>query len=115
MQNFTRYPTRQGVSANYRSSTLSAFIGKVDTERNIYIDTAAQADAIMALGASTNAKFLRSRKGELWMVDTSVATTIQVGDKYREQPYTVDLGWTEIGDASRVSIIALPSDDGWTE
>ena len=115
MQNFTRYPTRQAMSANYRSGSLTAYIGRVDQTANVYIDTAAQADAIMALGASTNAKFLRSRKGELWKVDTAAATTLMLGDNYKEQPYTVALTWAEVGDASAASIISLPSDDGWTD
>lgn len=115
MQNFTRYPTRQAMSANYRSGSLTAYIGRVDQTANVYIDTAAQADAIMALGASTNAKFLRSRKGELWKVDTAAATTLMLGDNYKEQPYTVALTWAEVGDASTASIISLPSDDGWTD
>lgn len=115
MQNFTRYPTRQGVSANYRSGSLTSFIGKVDSEENAYIDTAEQSEAILAIGASTDTKFLRNRKGELWMVDTAAATTMQVGDKYREQPYTVTLSWVETGNASNVPIISVPTDAAWQD
>lgn len=115
MTNFTRYPTRQGVSANYRSGSLTAFIGSVDTAENTYVDTAEQADAILALGASTDTKFLRSRKGELWMVDTAAATTVQVGDKYKEQPYTATLSWVETGSAEGVSIISVPTDEAWKD
>lgn len=113
MQNFTRYPTRQGVSANYRSGSLTAYIGAVDRENSIYTDTAAQAEAIMALGASADAKFLRSRKGELWMVDTSGATTVNVGDKYREQPYAATLAWAETGDAAGKAVLSVPTDAAW--
>lgn len=115
MTNFTRYPTRQGVSANYRSGSLTSFIGSVDAAENTYIDTAEQADAILALGASTDTKFLRSRKGELWMVDTAAATMVQVGDKYKEQPYTATLSWVETGSASNVPIISIPTDAAWED
>ena len=113
LTNFTRYPTRQGVSANYRSGSLTAFIGSVDAENNIYVDTEAQADAILALGASTDTKFLRNRKGAHWMIDTAAATTIQTGDKYREQPYTATLSWVETGSAAGVPVISVPTDAAW--
>ena len=113
LQNFTRYPTRQGVSANYRSGSLTAYIGEVDHTENVYIDTAAQAEAIFALSTSADAKFLRNRKGELWMIDTAGATTMQLGDKYREQPYIATLNWVETGDASEAVIIITPADDAW--
>lgn len=113
LQNFTRYPTRQGVSANYRSGSLTAYIGEVNHTENVYIDTAAQAEAIYALSTSADAKFLRNRKGELWMIDTAGATTMQLGDKYREQPYIATLNWVETGDTSNVSIILTPADDAW--
>lgn len=113
MTNFTRYPTRQGVSANYRSGSLTAFIGTVDAENNIYVDTEAQAEAIFALGASTDTKFLRNRKGSNWMVDTAAATMVQVGDKYKEQPYTATLSWVETGSTDGVSVISVPTDAAW--
>lgn len=115
MSNFTRYPTRQGVSANYRTGSLTSFIGTVDKTANTYVDTEAQADAILAIGASTDAKFLRNRKGAKWMVDTSAATTVQTGDKYREQPYTVTLPWVETGSAENVPVISVPSDAWWKD
>ena len=115
MQNFTRYPTRQGVSTNYRTGSLTSFIGTVDKTANTYVDTEAQADAILAIGASTDAKFLRNRKGAKWMVDTAAATTVQTGDKYREQPYTATLTWAETGDAAGVPVICVPTDAAWPE
>lgn len=115
MQNFTRYPTRQGVSANYRSGSLTSFIGNVDKSENTYVDTEAQAEAILSIGASTDAKFLRNRKGAKWMVDTASATTVQTGDKYREQPYSATLSWVETGDANGVPVICVPTDGAWPD
>ena len=113
LQNFTKYPTRQGVTANYRTGTLTAFIGTVDRENNVYIDTAAQSEAIMAISENADTKFLRTRKGEMWMVDTAGATTMRIGDKYREQPYKATLTWAETGSADGVSVISIPTDAAW--
>lgn len=113
LTNFTKYPTRQGVTANYRAGSLSAYIGKV--QDNAYVDTAAQAQTIMDISASTAAKFLKSRKGELWKVDTAGPISLKTGDKYREQPYTASLSWAETGSTDGVSVICVPTDSSWQE
>lgn len=115
LQNFTQYPTRQGTNQNYLSGQLTAYLGHVDKENNVYIDTAAEAEAIRALSTSTDTKFLRSRKGERWMIDTSGPIRLSLGDKYREQPYTVSLPWVEVGDATDAALISLPGDEAWAE
>lgn len=115
MTNFTRYPTRQGTSQNYLSGQLTGYIGHVDRENNVYIDTAAEAEAIRTLSTSTEAKFLRSRKGERWMIDTSGPIRLTLGDRYKEQPYTMSLPWAEVGDASGAALISLPGDAAWTD
>lgn len=113
LQNFTRYPTRQGTNQNYLSGQLTGYIGHVDKENNVYIDTAEEAEAIRALSTSTDTKFLRSRKGERWMIDTSGPIRLTVGDKYEEQPYTMSLPWVEVGDADHAPLISLPGDAAW--
>lgn len=115
LTNFTQYPTRQGTNQNYLSGQLTAYLGHVDKENNVYIDTAAEAEAIRALSTSTDTKFLRSRKGERWMIDTSGPIRLSLGDKYREQPYTVSLPWVEVGDATDAALISLPGDEAWAE
>lgn len=115
LQNFTRYPTRQGTSQNYLSGQLTAYLGHIDTQNNVYIDTAAEAEAIRALSTSTDTKFLRSRKGERWMIDTSGPIRLTLGDKYKEQPYTVSLPWVQVGDASGAALISLPGDAAWED
>ena len=113
LQNFTRYPTRQGTNQNYLSGQLTGYIGHIDRENNVYIDTAAEAEAIRALSTSTDTKFLRSRKGERWMIDTSGPIRLTLGDKYKEQPYTASIPWVEVGDASDAHLISLPGDAAW--
>lgn len=113
LTNFTQYPTRQGTNQNYLSGQLTAYLGHIDAQNNVYIDTAEEAEAIRALSTSTDTKFLRSRKGERWMIDTSGPIRLSLGDKYREQPYTVSLPWVEVGDASDAALISLPGDAAW--
>ena len=69
-------------------------------------------DELNALSTTTNTLFLKDMKGHLWMVDVGTVqmTTTQ---KTREMQVTISLPWTEIGNASDVSIIQTPNDEGW--
>lgn len=113
MQNFTQYPTVQKPSANYKTGSLTAYIGSVDAGTNQYIDTSAQADAILALSTADGVKFLRNRKGDMWMVEVSSAIGMNLGDKYKEQPYVTTLNWVETGDATEAAVVCLPTDAAW--
>lgn len=104
MENFTAYPMRQGKNANYRTGTLQALVGSVNSV-NEYNDTIEQAKALYALSVDTTPKFLKDRKGELIRIETFGATTIQYGDKYKQQPQTVGLSWVEVGSTNGVSIL----------
>lgn len=102
-QNFTRYPIRQPNNSNYRSGTLNALIGKIENDK--YTDSVDLMEALYALSTSTQAKFLKTRKGSLIRIETSAPVAMQVGDAYVEQPAKISLPWVEIGDASNVSIV----------
>ncbi len=101
--NFTRYPLRQPVSSMYRSGTLSAFIGKVENEK--YVDTVNLMDELYALSTNGMTKFLKTRKGQLFRIETSAPVSMNIGDKYAEQPVKISLPWVEIGDASTANIL----------
>ena len=111
--NFTRYPKRQPVSTNYKSGTLTALIGKVDMENNVYIDSVALAENLMELSTDDSPKFIRDRKGNFLMIETDSAVTMQVGDIQAIQPYTMMLPWRETGGTDNISVVQLPSDEGW--
>lgn len=113
VQNFTRYPTRMKSSANYASGTLQALIGFVDMKSYKYWDSTALMDELNSLSTTDNTLFLRDMKGHLWMVATSSAIQQTSTQKTREMQVTISLPWTEIGDASAVSIIQTPNDAGW--
>ena len=112
VQNFTPYPTVFQSTANYASGTLQALIGFVDPKAYKYWDSTQLMDELNALSTTTNTLFLKDMKGHLWMVDVG---TVQMTatQKTREMQVTISLPWTEIGDASNVSIIQTPDDEGW--
>lgn len=102
-QNFTRYPMRQPVNSNYRSGTLSALIGSVTGGK--YVDSINLMQELYNLSTSTLTKFLKTRKGEIFMVETSAPVQMQIGDNYIDQPAKISLPWIEVGDASNASIV----------
>ena len=112
VQNFTPYPTVFQSMANYASGTLQALIGFVDPKAYKYWDSTQLMDELNALSTTTNTLFLKDMKGHLWMIDVG---TVQMTatQKTREMQVTISLPWTEIGDASDVSIIQTPDDEGW--
>ena len=112
LQNFTPYPNRQPSSCNYQSSTLTGYIGRVDFEKNIYVDTVGQADALRALSVSIDPKFLRDRKGNLWRIETGGAVSFQTGDNQPPQPYFGTFPWVEVGSVDGASIFSGEGD--WT-
>ena len=70
-----------------------------------YVDSVSLMQELYALSTSTNAKFLKTRKGELFRVETSAPITMQLGDIYAAQPAKISLPWVEIGDSSKDSIV----------
>ena len=108
--NFTPYPLVQLSQQNYKSGTLESLIGTIDyTEgQNQYSDTVDLKEAIYALSTTSNYLFLKSRKGDLWMIRPSGDITMTTMDNTKEQAQTVRFPWVEVGDASGVSIYQIP-------
>lgn len=102
-QNFTRYPARQGTSSNYKSGTLTAFIGKVENDQ--YVDSVDLMDELYELSTNRLTKFLKTRKGDLMMVETSAPISQQIGDKFAAQPAKISLPWVEVGNADGLGIV----------
>lgn len=107
--NFTRYPLIQKPTSHYQSGVLSSLIGKIayDAEHSGYYETLSMRDAIFELSHSTKPKFLKSRKGDLMMVEINDAIVTETADETREQAITIQLPWAEVGDASDVTIISM--------
>lgn len=102
-QNFTRYPLRQPASGQYRSGTLSAYIGKA--ENGQYVDTSSLMEELYALSTSKQIKFLKTRKGQILRIETSAPVVMNIGDKYAQQPAKISLPWVEVGDAKSANIL----------
>lgn len=113
LENFTRYPLRQGVPQNYKSGVLTTLIGAVDYGYNRYEDSWQLADRISELSLSRNTLFLKDMKGGLWMIHTNGPISMSVDDKSYAQPIQMSFPWVEIGSADGVSIVALPTDELW--
>ena len=102
-QNFTRYPLRQPVSNQYRSGTLTAYIGKAVNGQ--YVDTVGLMDELYALSSNGQTKFLKTRKGQIFQIETASPVSMNIGDKYAQQPAKISLPWVEVGDASKANIL----------
>ena len=90
---------------NYQGGTLQSLIGII--ENGNYSDTIDLRDAIYALSTTTNALFLKNRKGDLLRIRPSGAITMETMDNTRVQAQTVSFPWVEVGDASNVAIYSL--------
>ena len=109
LKNFTRYPTVQLSPSNYQSGTLQSLIGVVgfnDRGEYKYSDTTQLRDEIYQLATTTNALFLRNRKGDVMRIRVSGAIGMSMFDESREQAITASLPWCEIGDAKQAAIIS---------
>ena len=62
-------------------------------------------DDLYALSVNPLTKFLKTRKGQLFQIETSSPVVMNIGDKYAQQPAKITLPWVEIGDASNANIL----------
>ena len=111
LTNFTPYRLRQPISVCGKSGTLQALLRNV--KRGKYQDRADQMDELYALSTSKNPLFLKDPKGNLYMVHTSAPIVQTVDLSTYEMQVTVSIPWEEIGDATGVSLIQTPFDEGW--
>lgn len=109
--NFTRYPLRQPTTQNYRSSTLTAFVGKAKDGK--YVDSLEKIEQLREISTSTLTKFLKTRKGEILMVETGDPISMSVSDKYQQQPVKAALPWVEVGDAKSANVLTSTYDEYW--
>lgn len=107
-QTFTKYPLIQPSTSLFQSGTLTSLIGIIDynEEHNGYYDTKQMRDAIWNLSQSRKPKFLKSRKGDLLMVEINGEIVMETMDESRTQAQTVQLPWAEVGDASECSVVS---------
>ena len=107
--NFTKYPNRQPMASLYKSGTLKSYIGRSDSAYQ-YHDSISLQDAIYAISTSRLTKFYKNRKGDVLMVDTNAAISMQTMDNSPKQAMQATINWSEVGEARGESIISQPSD-----
>lgn len=110
-QNFTRYPTRQGTTANYKTGTLGGYIGTIDRDMREYSDNIAQSEALFALSNTEHALFLLDPKGHFIRIHTSAATTMTIDHKNKLMPQSVTVSWVEMGSTENIHLIMYVGGD----
>lgn len=111
LHNFTKYPRRQPSTQAYKSGVLQSLLSNVKDGK--YRDNAKQMELLFSISESENTFFLRDVKGNLYMVHTNGPITQSMSTKSYFNEVTISLPWMEVGDASNVSIIQTPEDEGW--
>lgn len=111
-KNFTPYPNRQPISTLYKTGKVSGYIGKTNN-LNQYSDSISLQNAIYDISVSSLDKFLKSRKGDVIKVDTASSIQMKTEDNTVQQALKATVDWVEVGEASQVSIVSVPSDSFW--
>ena len=111
-KNFTPYPNRQPISTLYKTGKISGYIGKTN-DLNRYSDSISLQNAIYDISVSSLDKFLKSRKGDVIKVDTASSIQMKTEDNTVQQALKATVDWVEVGEASQVSIVSVPSDSFW--
>lgn len=109
--NFTRYPTRQGVSANYLTGSVSGYIGTVTMDTREYYDSVTLEAALRELCVTNHTLFLVDPKGHFLRIHTNAPMTFSIDHKKKQMPITLTVPWTEIGTTEGVHVIAYPGGD----
>lgn len=111
-KNFTPYPNRQPISSLYKTGKLTSYIGKTNSQ-NQYSDSVSLQNAIYDISTSPLTKFLKTRKGDILMIDTAAAIQMKTEDATTQQALRATVDWVEVGDASNKSIVSVPTDSFW--
>lgn len=114
LDNFTPYPTVQLSTVNYRSGTLSGYIGYVGGGA-AYMEKDDLRMELYALSTTGNALFLKNRKGDLIQIRIAGEVSINTMDDTRQQAQTASIPWVEIGSTDGNRIVITEDDDFYSE
>lgn len=107
-QNFTKYPTVQHGMSNYWSGGLSALCGIISCDDVDYVQTANMVKELKAISSDSRRKFLKDMDGNIYEVEITSPINISTDDVTLERIKSCKISWTEVGDASEISIINNP-------
>ena len=114
LDNFTPYPTVQLSTANYRSGTLSSYIGYVGGGAE-YMEKDDLRMELYALSTTGNTLFLKNRKGDLIQIRIAGEVSVNTMDDTRQQAQTASIPWVEIGSTDGKRIVITEDDDFYSE
>lgn len=114
LDNFTSYPTVQLSTVNYRSGTLSGYIGYVGGGA-AYMEKDDLRMELYALSTTGNTLFLKNRKGDLIQIRIAGEVSISTLDASQQQAQTASIPWVEIGSTEGKRIVITEDDDFYSE
>lgn len=106
--NFTQYPKIHKGRTNYYSGILSSLLAYTKCPAGTVENDPDMETRLKAFSTDTHRKFLRDQKGHLWEVEITAPIIIQSWNDNENYPYTVQVGWSEIGNAKDIIITNLP-------
>ena len=109
-KNFTKYPNRQGMTANYKSGSVTGYVGTITSDSHEYGDTVYDVDMIMALSTSKNTLFLVDPKGHFLRIHTNGQISSQTQVEKYAMPQSVTVPWVEIGSTDGITVTSTPVD-----
>lgn len=98
--NFTRYPKYHKSIQNYYTGTLSGLLG-YENKDGRYYDSVDMLEKIREAMTDGKPKFLKDLRGYLWEVELTSFTTASRSNLI-ENPYDIQIGFTEIANADEV-------------
>lgn len=114
LDNFTPYPTVQLSTVNYRSGTLSGYIGYVGGGA-AYMEKDDLRMELYALSTTGNTLFLKNRKGDLIQIRIAGEVSVSTLDASQQQAQTASIPWVEIGSTEGKRIVITEDDDFYSE
>lgn len=107
--NFTKYPTVQYGTSNYRSGELSALCGFISCDDTEYIETPNMISELLSITSDNRKMFLKDIEGNMWEVKITSPISISTNNGTIQKIKTVKFVWTEVGEAKDISIINNPN------
>ena len=107
-KNFTKYPNRQGMTPNYKTGSVTGYVGSITSDSHQYVDTVKDVDRVMALSTSKNTLFLIDPKGHFLRIHTNGPITSQTQVEKTAMPQSVTVPWVEIGSTEGITVTSTP-------
>lgn len=111
LKNFTRYPIRQKTSSNYRTGSVSGYIGSISRSTRTYSDTVDETEAIMELSTTEHHLFLSDPKGHFMVIQSNGEITAKTDVKKHIMPQTITFPWIEVASSEDVMVVSEPGHD----